>query len=110
MQFIHGELAEDYNLDFDETDKPLLDVEDSGKILQCHWVTDTNTFPNERRRIQLATILLLSAYTTSRPGALLEITYGDIELFVQQKKTGEEQLMMRLKLTKIKSRKKRKRP
>lgn len=110
MQFIHGELAEDCDLDFDETDKPLLDAEDFGEILQCHWVTDTNTFPNERHRIHLATILLLSAYTTSRPAALLGITYGDIELFVQRKKTGEERLMMRLKFTKTKSRKKRKRP
>lgn len=105
MQSICGELAEDYDLDFDETDKPLLDVEDFGEILQCYWVTDTNTYPNERLRIQLATILLLSSYTTSRPWALLGIIYGDIELFVKQKKTGEERVMMRLKLTKTKSRK-----
>lgn len=110
MIALHGELAEDYDLDFDETDKPLLDLEDFGEILQCYWVTDTNTFPHERQRIQLATMLLLSSYTISRPRAFLEITYGDIELFVQQKKTGEEQVMMRLKLTKTKSRMKRKRP
>jgi len=74
-------------------------------------VTDTNTFPHERQRVQLATILLIAAFTGSRPGALLGITYRDLDLFVQRDKTtGEVALTLQLKLTRTKSRKKRKRP
>ena len=58
-------------MDNSETDKPLLDEEDFLKVLRCHWVTDTNSFPHKRQRVQVATLLLLAADTGSRPGALL---------------------------------------
>ncbi len=110
-EFINGSLAEEHGLDDSETDKPLLDAEDFLEVLRCHWVTDTNTFPHERQRVQLVTILLIAAFTGSRPSALLGITYRDLDLFVQRDKiTGEVALTLQLKLTKTKSRKKRKRP
>ncbi len=110
-QFINGPLAEEHRLDDSETDKPLLDAVDFVELLRCDWVTDTNTFPHERQRVQLATILLVAAFTGSRPGALLGITYRDLDLFVQRDKTtGEVALTLQLKLTRTKSRKKRKRP
>ncbi|KAI4209059.1 MAG: hypothetical protein LQ351_007980, partial [Letrouitia transgressa] len=110
-QFIVGPLAQEHSLDDSETDKPLLDVEDFLEVLRCHWVTDTNSFPHERQRVQVATLLLLAALTGSRPGALLGINYGDIELFVlRDKKTGEVALTLQLRLKKTKSRQKRKRP
>ena len=103
-------MADEHDLDDRETEKPLLDVEDFWEVLQCHWVTDTNKFPHERQRLQLATILLIAAYTTSRPRALLAIKYGDVKLFVQRDtKTGEEGLMLQIELKKTKSRKKQKR-
>ena len=81
------------------------------EVLRCHWVTDTNSFPNERQRVQVAAILLLAAVTGSRPGALLGLTYGDINLFVlRNKRTGETTLTLELRLTKTKSRQKRRRP
>ena len=111
VQYIHHDLADEHDLDESETDKPLLDVEDLWEVLQCHWVTDTNTFPSERLRVELATILLFAAYTSSRPRALLGITFGDLDCFVQRdSKTGATQLMLQVKLTKTKSRKKRARP
>ena len=68
-------------------------------------------FPNERQRVQLATILLLVAYTTSRPAAFLGVIYGDIKLFVQRDgKTDASALMLQVQLRKTKSAKKRKRP
>ncbi|KAL9098052.1 MAG: hypothetical protein Q9163_006211 [Psora crenata] len=83
-------LKEVYELDDSKTDKPLLDADDFIEVLHCHWVTDTNSFPYERQRVQVATLLLLAAVTGSRPGALLGITYGDIDLFVlRDKRTGE---------------------
>ena len=110
-QFIGGPLAQEHGLDDSETDKPLLDVEDFLEVLRCHWVTDTNSFPHERQRVQVATILLLAAITGSRPGALLGIIYGDIDLFVlRDKKTGEVALTLQLRLRTTKSRQKRKRP
>ncbi|KAL9040656.1 MAG: hypothetical protein Q9214_004396 [Letrouitia sp. 1 TL-2023] len=110
-EFIVGPLAQEHSLDDSETDKPLLDAEDFLEVLRCHWVTDTNSFPHERQRVQVATLLLLAAVTGSRPGALLGITYGDIELFVlRDKKTGEVALTLQLRLKKTKSRQKRKRP
>lgn len=82
-----------------------------GRVLRCHWESDTSVFPGERQRIQLAALLLLAAFTGSRPAALLSITYRDIELFLQKHpNTGKTQLMLHLKLTKTKSRKKSKRP
>ncbi|MCJ1250100.1 hypothetical protein MMC30_007326 [Trapelia coarctata] len=109
--FIHGPLADEHELDESETDKPLLDVVDFVEVLRCHWVMDTNTFPHERQRVQLATILLLAALTGSRPGALLGITYRDLDLFVQRdQRTGEMALTLQLQLKRTKSRQKRKRP
>lgn len=88
-----------------------MDAEDFVELLRCHWVTDTNTFPHERQRVQLATILLTAAFTGSRPGALLVITYRDLDLFVQRDTTtGDVTLTLQLKLTRTKSRKKPKRP
>ena len=111
VQFINGSLAEEHDLDDSETEKPLLNVEDFWEVLQCHWVTDTNKFPGERQRLQLATVLLFAAYTTSRPGALLGIKYSDVKLFVQQdSKTGATGLMLQVQLRKTKSRKKQARP
>jgi integrase len=81
------------------------------EVLRCHWATDTNVFPNERQRVQLATILLFAAFTGSRPGALLAIKYQDLDLFVLQNlKTGKIKLMMRVRLAKTKSRLKQKKP
>ncbi|KAL9124214.1 MAG: hypothetical protein Q9217_006433 [Psora testacea] len=96
FDFICNLLAEEYGLDDSETDKPLLDAEDFLEVLRCHWVTDMNVFPHERQRVQLATILLLAALTGSRPGALLGITYRDLDLFIQRdKKTGEVALTLK---------------
>ena len=103
--FINGPLAEEHRLDDSETNKPLLDAVDFVELLRCHGVSDTSTFPHERQRVQLTAILLVTAFTGSRPEALLGITYRDLDLIVQRDKaTGE------VALTRTKSRKKRKRP
>jgi hypothetical protein len=75
MQFIEGPLTEEYGLDNIETEKPLLEADDFVELIRYHWVSDINVFPNERQRVQLAAILLLAAFTGSRPRALLSLTY-----------------------------------
>lgn len=58
-------------------------------IRQVYSDSSEITFPVERLRIQFVTLLLIMAYTTSRPGALVDetlkngnpqcVTYGDLQ-------------------------------
>ena len=67
--------------------------------------------PFTRQRVQLAAVLLLAAFTGSRPHALLSLTYRDLDLYVdREKNTNEHVLKLGVKLTKIRSRQKHKRP
>jgi integrase len=110
-QFIEGPLTQEYGLDNVETEKPLLEADDFVEVLQYHWASDINVFPHERQRVQVAAILLLAAFTGSRPHALLNLEYGDLDLYVDRdRKNGRHVLKLGVKLTKTKSRQKRKRP
>ncbi|KAE8547697.1 hypothetical protein EYB25_009490 [Talaromyces marneffei] len=109
--FIEGPLTKEYDLDNTESEKPLLEAEEFMEVIQYHWAADINIFPNERQRVQVAAILLLAAYTGSRPGALLNITYRDLRLNMEKhRKTGKHELKLAVTLTKTKSGQKRKRP
>ena len=111
VQYIKGPLAEEHELDDQRDGETSARRRRFCEVLQCHWVTDTNKFPCERQRLQLATLLLFAAYTTSRPGALLGIKYSGLKLFVQQNsKTGATGLMVQVQLKNTKSRKKQARP
>lgn len=84
-----------------------MEADDFVELIQYHWVSDINVFPNERQRVQLAAILLLATFTGSRPHALLSITYRDLDLYVDRdSKSGEHALRLGVKLTKTKSRQK----
>jgi hypothetical protein len=48
-----------------------MNVDDAYLVLHHHWVLDTSVFPDERQRLQFALLLLIQAYTASRPGALV---------------------------------------
>ena len=52
--------------------KPVMGVDDLLRVLVYHWAKDQSVFPNERQRVQLATILLFAAYTSSRPAELVD--------------------------------------
>jgi integrase len=104
-------LTRDNGLDNTETEKPLVEADEFVEIIEYHWVSDINVFPNERQRVQLAAILLLAALTGSRPSALLSLTYRDLHLYADRdRKTGEHALRLGVTLSKTKSRQKRKRP
>lgn len=47
-----------------------MDVDDVYLVQHHHWVHDTSVFPDERQRIQLALLILLQAYTATRPRVL----------------------------------------
>ncbi|KAK4934372.1 hypothetical protein LTR10_024348 [Elasticomyces elasticus] len=109
--FIEGTLTEEYGLDNVDIEKPLLEADDFVEVIRYHWASDINVFPNERQRLQLAAILLLAAFTGSRPQALLNLTYRDLDLYIEKNaETGVDMLRLGVKLTKTKSRQKRKRP
>jgi len=48
-----------------------MNVDDVYLVLHHHWVLDTSVFPDERQRLQLALLILLHAYTATRPAALV---------------------------------------
>lgn len=47
-------------------------VNDLYQVLHYHWIYDESVFAVERQRIQLALIMLMMVYTTSRPGTIVE--------------------------------------
>ena len=73
--------------------------------LYYHWKFDTEIFPLERERVQLAAVLLFLAYTGSRPGAIIEsgcagirgtnaaLLYRDVKLRLLRP-PGEEPLLI----------------
>jgi hypothetical protein len=52
---------------------PVMNVNDVFLVLHHHWARDTSIFPDERQRLQLAFLALLSGYTGTRPGALVYV-------------------------------------
>lgn len=48
-----------------------MDIDDVYLVLHHLWVLDISVFPDERQRLQLAFLILLSAYTATRPAALV---------------------------------------
>ena len=70
-QYINGYLTTKYNLDTTTREKPVMNVDDIYLVLHHHWILDTSVFPDERQRLQVALLLLLSAYTATRPTTLV---------------------------------------
>ncbi|OJD24725.1 hypothetical protein ACJ73_03904 [Blastomyces percursus] len=71
-KFILGPLMDEYNLDLSIKCKPTLSVEDLLSILHYHWCLDTSAVPHEWYTVQLPLPMLITAYTSSRPGALIK--------------------------------------
>ena len=73
-----------------------LAVEGLFGALHYHWSYDTEHYDHERNRVQLATVLLIIAFTSTRPGAIIKsgcdgirgtneaLPYKDIKIKVLQ--------------------------
>ena len=83
----------DFELILESKPKPEMSFEDLRCLFRHHWVDDKKRYPTERQRIQMSLLLLLSAFTASRPGAILAngsaqesrnqfLRYRDIELML----------------------------
>ncbi|KUJ21856.1 uncharacterized protein LY89DRAFT_768042 [Mollisia scopiformis] len=51
----------------------VINVDDVYIALHHHWILDVSIFPDGRQRLQLALLILVCAYTASRPGALVYV-------------------------------------
>lgn len=103
-QFINKLLIKKHGLKVIKTDKFILEAEDLMEVLWCYWITDINIFSNEQQRVQLVTLLLLTAFTGFQSEALFAVKYQDINLFIMQNvKIEKMKLMMQLWLIKMKS-------
>ncbi|KAK2737878.1 hypothetical protein FQN55_000890 [Onygenales sp. PD_40] len=71
-EFILRLLTDEYNLDLSVQYKPTLSVEDLLSVLYYHWCLDMLVVPYEWYTVQLLLLMLMTAYTSSRPGALIE--------------------------------------
>jgi Protein of unknown function (DUF3435) len=54
-----------------------MNVDDVFLVLHHHWVLDTASFPDGRQRLQVSFLVLIIAYTASRPGALVYIARNE---------------------------------
>ncbi|KAK5989579.1 C6 transcription factor asaR [Cladobotryum mycophilum] len=70
FRYIEQFLTERYNLDKSGGEKPIMNVDDLYRAQYTHWVSDQVTFADERQRIQLALLILIQAYTATRPRVL----------------------------------------
>jgi len=84
-------LRVEYDLSETAQVKPTMSVDDLLQLLHHHWALCTDYYPVEQQRVQHALLILLMAYTSARPGALVEgsgyyntndcLKYKDIEIF-----------------------------
>jgi hypothetical protein len=76
-QYIDVDHARLCNLDLSTKGKPVMNVDDVFLVLHYDWVIDTATFPNGRQRLQVAFLVLIIAYTASRPVALVYVARNE---------------------------------
>ncbi|KAL9066782.1 MAG: hypothetical protein Q9157_007030 [Trypethelium eluteriae] len=114
IQFIHNDLRSCFNLDVSKRSKPILSVDDLVDILLHHWKFSVATFCDERQRVQVALLLLVAAYTGSRPSTILNtsvieqtdsllktkaICYRHIQLYLVKSETPTERAKVVVLLT-----------
>ncbi len=50
-----------------------MNVDDVYLVLHYHWTLDVTIYPDGRQRLQVSFLILISAYTATRPGALVYV-------------------------------------
>ncbi len=56
-----------------------MNVDDVFLVLHHHWALDTATFPDGRQRLQIALLILISAYTATQPETLVYVARNNKE-------------------------------
>ncbi|KAI4173581.1 MAG: hypothetical protein LQ346_008404, partial [Caloplaca aetnensis] len=105
-KFLNGYFCDNHRLVRGSLPKHTVGYDGTLGALYYHWFFDTETFPTERDRVQLAFFILLLAYTGSRPGAIGEsdtkgirlsneaLKYKDINLTLVRPKDGAPALLV----------------
>jgi hypothetical protein len=103
-QWIPQYLTPSFGLDDSEKEKAGLFVEDLCTLQNGHWVRDPEVYAHERLRAQLSPFLDLAGCTATRPKALVDAQYKDIEfqLFPPPIKGRPPIIVMRLNLKRVK--------
>ncbi|KAF2455599.1 hypothetical protein BDY21DRAFT_68448 [Lineolata rhizophorae] len=70
---INRPLTEEHGLDAATKERPIIYIDDVFLVLHHDSARDTSTFPDPRQQLQLAFLILLCAYTASRPDALVYV-------------------------------------
>ncbi|KAH8145064.1 uncharacterized protein LAJ45_10975 [Morchella importuna] len=71
-KFIESTLTEDFDLIMERKEKPTCCVTDLFNLLYYHWCRDVQSTCHGRYKIQVAFLMQLIAYTSSRPGSIIE--------------------------------------
>ena len=50
-----------------------MNVDDIYLVLHYYWVQDVTIYPDRQQRLQVSFLMLISAYTATRPGALVYV-------------------------------------
>ncbi|KJZ68697.1 hypothetical protein HIM_11911 [Hirsutella minnesotensis 3608] len=73
-KYVDGTLREEFHLDDQPKNKPVMGVDDLLLGLTHHWSRDRSVFPTEDDRLDLSAIMLFQAYTACRPAELVDGT------------------------------------
>jgi len=107
---LHGDFCNKHHLIQGMREKPVIGHTALQGALYYHWVFDTEIYDLKRDRIQLAAVLLLLAYTESRPGAIVEsssqgiadtnaaLCYEDLVLKLLKPKEGPSLLILKVRI------------
>ena len=71
-QYIKNDLTTKFSLVLGIKDKATCSVTDLFNLLHYHWCQDADAAVHGRYRVQAALLIQLIAYTSSRPGAIIE--------------------------------------
>ncbi|KAI9732135.1 MAG: hypothetical protein M1834_004231 [Cirrosporium novae-zelandiae] len=114
MDFVIEQLAKSAGLNSQKANKPCLGVDDAILILESLWSRMNLAFSNERHRVQLSLLILIHAFTTQRPGSIVEssdyygtnrcLCYKHVHLLLvpNPEELGRPIIIMELKLEHLK--------
>lgn len=92
MKYIQFGLKEELELEEGRCIRPPKGSNDLEYVVRYLWLYDTHRYSLERKRVQLFLFALIAAFTSERPGTIVEnsakgirgsgecLSYGDIEL------------------------------
>ncbi|KAL3957291.1 hypothetical protein ACCO45_007869 [Purpureocillium lilacinum] len=73
-KYVDGMLKEEFHLDDQPKNKPVMGIDDLLLGLTHHWSRDRSVFPTEDDRLDVSAIMLFQAYTACRPAELVDGT------------------------------------